>query len=177
MNKRKPICVYDYVNKSYKEVREQLIWKGLEIFSRATRTVASHFDNLKPELHADFGGFGASAEISTKIGRITETGTSIGRGRVTSIELEWEAARMPRLFPLMKAELLVYPLTAIETQLELSGKYEPPFGLLGSAVDDIAGYRIAETSCQQFITDIAVYLRNVAEYSTAVRAGAKMGMA
>ena len=175
MNTGKPICVYDYVNKSYKEVREQLIWKGLEIFYRATKNATPQLEELKPELHANFGGIEVSAEISIKIGSITETEESIRRGRVTSVDLEWEAARMHRLFPLMKAQLLVYPLTSTETQLELSGNYELPFGLLGSAVDDIAGYRIAEMSCQQFITDIAVYLRNVAEYSTAARVEAKMG--
>ena len=40
--------------------------------------------------------------------------------------LEWEAATMPRLFPLMKAELSIYPLTATETQMDFSGLYEPP---------------------------------------------------
>jgi hypothetical protein len=78
---------------------------------------------------------------------------------VTCVQLEWEAATMPGLFPLMKAELAIYPLTATETQLDFSGFYEPPLGALGKAVDAIAGYRIAEVSVHRFVSDVAEYLR------------------
>jgi hypothetical protein len=161
MSKGKPIRVYDYVNKPYKDVREQLIWIGLEIFYKATKTAASQAGSVKPELHVNFGEFRLGADISIKINGIKETETSIGKGLVTAIELEWEAARMPSMFPLVKAELLVYPLTSTETQLQLEGYYEPPLGVLGSAIDDIAGHRIAEDSVQHFVTDVAMYLRNL----------------
>ena len=161
MSKAKPIRVYDYVNKPYKDVREQLIWIGLEVFYKATKTAASQAGSVRPQLHVNFGEFRLGADISIKINAIKESETSIGKGRVTTIELEWEAARIPRLFPLMKAELLVYPLTSTETQLQLEGYYEPPLGALGSAMDDIAGHRIAEESVQHFITDVAMYLRDL----------------
>jgi len=144
MSKGKPIRVYDYVNKPYEDVREQLIWIGLEVFYKATKTAAAQAGSLKPELHVNFGEFRLGADISTKINSSKESETSIAKGRVTTIEIEWEAARMPRLFPMIKAELLVYPLTSTETQLQLEGYVEPPFGLLGNAVDDIAGHRIAQ---------------------------------
>lgn len=78
---------------------------------------------------------------------------------VTIVSLEWEAARAPRLFPLMKAELKVYPLTATETQLDFSGTYEPPLGLVGSAADALLGHRIAEATVHRFVTDIGHFLR------------------
>ena len=66
---------------------------------------------------------------------------------------------MPGLFPLMKAELSIYPLTANETQLDFLGHYEPPFGTLGKAMNAIAGHRIAEVSVHRFLGDVARYLR------------------
>jgi hypothetical protein len=66
---------------------------------------------------------------------------------------------MPRLFPLMKAEISVYPLTATETQLDFSGLYEPPLGPLGKAANAIVGHRIAEVSVHRFVNDVAEYLR------------------
>ena len=66
---------------------------------------------------------------------------------------------MPRLFPLMRAELSIYPLTATETQLDFKGFYEPPFGALGNAVNAIVGHRIAEASVERLVTDVAQYLR------------------
>ena len=165
MNKGKPIRVYDYVNKPYKSVRDQLIGNGVKIFAKATKTAASQVGGALPELRANFGGIEVGTAISIKINSIGESEKSIGKGRVTSIELEWRAAKMRDLFPLMKAELLVYPLTATETQLELSGSYLPPLGLLGSSIDDLVGHRIAESSIQYFITDLAIFLRDVATYS------------
>ena len=77
----------------------------------------------------------------------------------TRLQLEWEAARMPRLFPIMKADLSIYPLTATETQLDFKGVYEPPLGPLGEAVNAIVGHRIAEVSVHRFVSDVAGYLR------------------
>jgi hypothetical protein len=165
MTKGKPICVYDYVNKPYQEVRDQLVANGTDIFRKATKTAASQIGSLASELHVNLVGFELSADITIKLNSVRESEKPIGRGRVTSMKLEWEAARLPLLFPLMKAELLVYPLTATETQLELTGNYEPPLGFVGSAMDSAAGNRIAEASIQHFITDVAVYLRDVAVYS------------
>jgi len=66
---------------------------------------------------------------------------------------------MPRLFPLMKAELSIYPLTTTETQLDFLGHYEPPLGALGKAMNAVAGHRIAEASVHRFVSDVAGYLR------------------
>jgi hypothetical protein len=60
----------------------------------------------------------------------------------------------------MHAELAVYPLTSTETQLEFSGDYEPPLGLLGGAVDAVAGHRIADASIHRFVTELAESLRS-----------------
>ena len=50
-------------------------------------------------------------------------------------------------------------LTANETQLDFSGCYEPPLGVLGSAMDSIVGYRVAQVSVHRFVTDVASFLR------------------
>jgi hypothetical protein len=62
----------------------------------------------------------------------------------------------------MDGVLTLYPLTATETQLDFLGRYEPPLGVVGDAVDALVGYRVAEASVHRFITDIARYLREPA---------------
>ena len=59
----------------------------------------------------------------------------------------------------MKAELSFWPLTATETQLELTGAYEPPLGALGKAVDAAIGHRIAEATVHRFLDDLVEQLR------------------
>lgn len=79
--------------------------------------------------------------------------------RMTSIELCWQAADTPGLFPAMNAELRVYPLSFTETQIELVGSYEPPMGVLGSAVDAVVGHRVAEASVHRFVRAICERLK------------------
>jgi hypothetical protein len=78
---------------------------------------------------------------------------------VTRIPIHWQAAQRPGLFPVMDAELAIYPLTATETQLDFRGKYEPPLSVLGDAVNAIVGHRLAEASVHRFVAEVAQYLR------------------
>jgi hypothetical protein len=59
----------------------------------------------------------------------------------------------------MDSVLTIYPLTATETQLDFLGRYDPPLGVVGDAMDALVGRRIAEASVHRFIGDVARYLR------------------
>jgi hypothetical protein len=157
--KAREIRCYDYVNHPYEEVREALSSDALAVFGSATKVAASRARSVASALHVNIGGVEVGTDIAISVNKIEERPGEIKSPPVTKLELEWEAAKMPRLFPFMKAELSVYPLTATETQLDFSGHYEPPLGPLGSAMDAIAGHRIAEASVHRFLTDVADYLR------------------
>jgi hypothetical protein len=86
--------------------------------------------------------------------------TPLSSGRpALRIPVAWQALRAKRAFPAMQAELMAYPLTATETQLELAGTYEPPLGTLGRAIDGALLHGIAEASVLQFLQEISRYLR------------------
>jgi hypothetical protein len=110
-------------------------------------------------LRVEVAGIEIGKEISIAVNDITEREASATSSPVTRLKLEWEAASSPRLFPMMRAELDIYPLTATETQLDFSGSYEPPLGWLGSAVDAVVGHKIAEASVHRFVSELAQYLR------------------
>ena len=59
----------------------------------------------------------------------------------------------------MRADLLAYPLTPTETQLELAGTYDPPFGVIGDVIDAAGMRRIAEESVTNFVHAVADFLR------------------
>jgi hypothetical protein len=61
----------------------------------------------------------------------------------------------------VKADLSIYPLTATETQLDFSGLYEQPLGVVGKAMNAMLGHRIAEASVHRFVGDVAGYHRQV----------------
>jgi hypothetical protein len=158
MSKGSEIRCYDYVNHPYEQVRDALRQDALTVFQSATKAAASRAQSIAAELHVDIGGIGITTDVSIAIKSIEEKIDAVS-APVTRLLLEWEAATMPRLFPLMQAELSIYPLTATETQLDFSGLYEPPFGALGKAMNAVVGHRIAEVSVHRFINDVAGYLR------------------
>ena len=156
--KAREIRCYDYVNHSYERVRDLLKQNSLRVFQSATKTAASRAQSVAAELHVDFGGISVKTDITIAVKRLEERATD-SKTPITKLLLEWEAATMPRLFPLMKGELSVYPLTSTETQLDFSGVYEPPFGAVGKTMNAIVGHRIAEVSVHRFVSDVAGYLR------------------
>ena len=159
MSTGREIRSYDYVNHPYERVRDALSQNALTVFQSATKAAASRAQSVAAELHVDFGGIGVKADIKIFVKSIEEKVVEAASTPSTRLLLEWEAATVPRLFPLMKGELSVYPLTSTETQLDFCGFYEPPFGAVGRTMNAIAGHRIAEASVHRFIGDVAGYLR------------------
>lgn len=151
------IRCYDYVNHPYERVRDALKQNALTVFQSATKMAASRAQSVAAELRVDFAGIGVKTDIKIDVRSVEEK--AAGSMPTTKLALEWEAAKLPRLFPLMKGELLVYPLTTTETQLDFSGVYKPPFGTVGKTMNAIVGHRIAEVSVHRFVGDVAGYLR------------------
>lgn len=158
MSKGREIRCYDYINQPYERVRDALSRDAPTLFQSATKAAASRAQSIASELRVNVGGLGVATDINISVNKIEETSEAVA-GRITRLHLEWAAANMPSLFPFMKAELAIYPLTATETQLDFSGLYEPPLGAVGKALNAIAGHRIAEVAVHKFVNDVAGYLR------------------
>ena len=134
------IRCYDYVNHPYERVCDVLKQNALMVFQSATKTAAARAQTVAAELRVDFAGIGVKTDIKIDVKRIDE--------KVA------DSSSM-----LMKGELLVYPLTTTETQLDFSGVYRPPLGTVGKTMNAIVGHRIAEVSVHRFVSDVAGYLR------------------
>jgi hypothetical protein len=150
---------YDYVNHPYAAVRDALVKDPVGVLRVATSAAALRARAVAAALHVNMGPLHIGAEIAVTVGDITEQTHDGPTSRVTRIPIEWSAAERPALFPIMNAELSVYPLTATETQLDFLGRYEPPLGIVGGALDAMVGRRIAEASVHRLIADVANYLR------------------
>lgn len=154
------IRAFDYVNRPYEPVRDAIKNDALNIFRRATKLAEDRSEALVASLSVEIAGVQLAKDIAIVIGEPREE--SPGRSalsRVTRVAVEWQAADSPRLFPEMVAELSVYPLSFTETQVELIGRYEPPLGLFGSAVDALVGKRVAEASVHRFVGAVVERLR------------------
>ena len=161
MSKPRQVRSFEYVNQPYERVRDTLLSDAAETFRSATHAAADRARSVASALRVNIAGIDVSTEIDISVGEIQESPRTTGRSPSLRIPVEWEAVKRPGLFPLMRAELSVYPLTGTETQLDFSGSYQPPLGPVGSALDAAVGHRIAEASVHRFVADVAHHLRDV----------------
>jgi len=159
MSKGHEIHCYDYVNHPFEKVCQALSKDSVAVFQAATKSAASRAESVASELRVDLGGVAIGTDIRVAVEKIEVKPREGMSGPEARLRLEWEAASLPRLFPIMKAELSLYPLTATETQLDFDGFYEPPLGPFGKAVNAVVGHRIAEASVHRFLNNVAEYLR------------------
>ena len=151
---------YDYVNHPYTVVRDALRTDLGGLFERATKSAAGRAHTLAANLKVDLGVLEIGTDVVIEVLGVEEREEGpIGRTGTTFIKLRWNAARAAALFPSMEAELIVYPLSKNETQIELHGRYTPPLGAVGSALDSLIGHRVADASVHRFVTDVASLLR------------------
>jgi hypothetical protein len=151
------IRCYDYVNRPFDEVRDQLLDNPIELFHSATHVASRRANSLGAALHINVAGveFGKEIDIVILGEAIVETARD---GRV-ELRLEWKATKTPGLFPVMQGTLAAYPITSTETQLDFSGSYSPPMGLMGKAIDALVGRKIAEASVHSFVAEVAGFMR------------------
>jgi hypothetical protein len=153
MSEGRELQVYSYVNRPYDKVVEALRLDAVGVFQRATAGAAERAESLASTLHVSLGPIEIAADVELRVKGIVETAGPMGP--TTVMRLEWQAARSPEIFPTMEATLAVYPLAPNETQLDFTGRYAPPLGLMGAAIDAIAGHRIAEATVNRFVEEIA----------------------
>jgi hypothetical protein len=159
MSQRKTIRCYGYVERPYELVRALLHREPLELLQRATNSASARTRALIANLKVDVGGLEIGVDIRAHVQQVRDEQGVAGLSPVTRVELRWEAARSPAFFPLMSAHLSAWPITSTETQLELEGDYEPPFGALGTALNAVLGHRVAEASVERLLQDVLEQLR------------------
>lgn len=153
------VRIYQYVNRPYGAVRELLRLRPVELFQQATNSAAARASAVAASLHAGVAGVDLGVDVRIHVQSVRDDAGVAGMSPVTHVELAWEALRAPGLFPVMKARLSFWPLTAAETQLEIEGAYKPPLGVVGNVLDAAVGHRIAEATVHRFLDDVVEQLR------------------
>jgi hypothetical protein len=144
---------YEYVTVPYDRVRELLRSDAVTIFSRATASAADRTRELVATLRLNVGPLEVGVDVRLQITAVSDERSATGEPR-TRLDFTWEAAADPGLFPTMEATLSAYPLSPGETQLDLHGRYRPPLGTVGTALDVAVGHRIAEATLLRLLRDV-----------------------
>lgn len=159
MSEPRKLRCYQYVNRPYEDVRRLLHRRPMDVFQRATTSAVDRANALAASLHAGIAGFDVGVAVSIHVHGIRDEEGVAGMSPVTRITLGWEALRAAALFPVMKAELSLWPLTSTETQLEIEGAYRPPLGAVGNAIDAAIGHRVADATVHRFLDEVVEQIR------------------
>ncbi len=95
-----------------------------------------------------------------------ELGQPVHTQARTWLPLSWRATGARGLFPALEGELEVAALGKELTQVGLSARYKPPFGLLGESLDRVLLHRVAEATVRDFVQRIAAELERLARKGT-----------
>jgi hypothetical protein len=98
MSKGREIHCYDYINHPYERVCGALSKDAPAVFQAATKAAASRAQSIASELRIDIGGIRIEADIRVSVKSIEVKDRALIWKPATRLQLEWEAARMPRLF-------------------------------------------------------------------------------
>ena len=158
MSAARELHCYEYVNASYPRVCEAVARDAAVMFQRATASAARRAGELGATLRVDVGPIQVGVDVKVEVRGSREEVSALG-DRSTRIDLAWVAARAAGLFPSLEGTLSLSPLGAQETQLDLHARYRPPFGVVGQALDAVAGHRLAEAALRRFIDDVSGRLR------------------
>jgi hypothetical protein len=88
---------------------------------------------------------GLSKAVSVQAGKVRD------RGEGFVMPLRWSATGPTELFPVMVADLEIAPLGAHESQLRLSGSYDPPLGSIGRQLDRLLLHQLAEATVRALL--------------------------
>jgi hypothetical protein len=98
-------------------------------------------------------GFGEHVRIKRTV--VVELGEAVRSGAKTVFPLRWTASGAAGLFPSLDADLEVAVLRPGRTQLAMSARYVPPFGVVGRAMDRAVLSRVAEATLKDFLDGVA----------------------
>jgi hypothetical protein len=159
MGEPRRVRYWGYVERPLDQVQALLHSGPLELIQRATVSAARRTEELMAHLKVGVGPVEIGADVRTHVDQVREEAPLDGSPRVTVVDLHWESARAPKFFPLMRAELSVWPISSTETVVVIDGEYTPPLGFAGSKIDALFGHRIAEASVQRLLEDTLEQIR------------------
>lgn len=84
-------------------------------------------------------------------------------GETTVVPIRWEATGVAGdVFPALDADLCLTPVNDVTSLLSLIGRYAPPFGLVGQALDRTLLSGTAQTSVDSFVRGLSAAMREIA---------------
>ena len=149
------MLVYDFilVSMPVAQVRQRLLHAVTGLWQRAAVAAYDEGEELLSRVGPRGPVPGLSKAVSMHVGDVRN------RGEGFVMQLQWAATGPIELFPVMEADLEITPLGAQQSQLRLSGSYEPPLGAFGRRLDKLLLHQIAEATVRALLKQLVTALQ------------------
>jgi len=137
---------YAYVARPFEEV-----WTAVAGTPSVLLDESADDGMMRSQLHARLAGLHLARPVLVRVGGF------VNRGDRAVLALAWWDQGQRNLFPVMEAVLELVPVDyrgCPITQIGLIGRYHPPFGTLGNAIDRVAGAQIVAESVTWFVAEV-----------------------
>ena len=156
MRVKRELCEFRWLHIPYEAAADLLRKRSVELIGPAAEAGAHHARELL-KLDAEIAGRHVERIVELEVGEANE---ATGAFPILRLPIRWHAAEHSGLFPVMDGQLEAYPIDPERTQVSFQGEYEPPFGIIGEALDAMFLHRVAEESVQRFLRTVAQRLRH-----------------
>ena len=137
------------VDVDFEDVRAAMLSNPREWLASLAATARDDGDRLLVDVGLQVVGH----EVSRRAG--LEVGEPMTSDRVVLLPVRLRVEEHERLFPSLEGSLDAAWLGPGRTHLALTASYEPPFGVVGRAVDRALLHRVAEAVAQRFLEAVA----------------------
>lgn len=119
------VLCHEYVQRPFERVRNMMRYEPLNLMRRAIRAAAERSETAAEALHVDVDGTGADPDAHPYVRPMEEEPRAGRLPPVARLEIGWEAGPEPGRLPSLHLELVAWPLSPTETQIEIAGEYRP----------------------------------------------------
>jgi hypothetical protein len=130
-------------------VETALLTDAAEWLEPLARGAGARGEGLLAEVGVGSPGRRVGKQVAVRLGQPVTFRSQV------SLPLVWEPDGGGRLFPRLEADIEIGQLGAARTQLALSGRYQPPLGLVGRVLDRTLLHRVAEATVKDFLDRVA----------------------
>jgi hypothetical protein len=135
------------------EVEAALLRTPSEWIPGLASSAEEHGDQLLAEVGFPVSRLQLGKQVEIELGLPVRTSSR------TWLPVTWRATGPRGIFPTLEGELEVAALGPHLSQLGLSARYKPPFGLVGESLDRALLHRVAEATVRDFVERVASVLR------------------
>lgn len=142
------LYAYREITLPWRDVVRTLTDHRGDLFGAATDATVQ---GATTQVHTTIAGVELGTDVAVRMGPVRELGM-----HTVSMALTWDALEGNGIFPRMLGSIEVTAMSdhPPRTQVTFLGSYHPPMGILGTAVDAVAGHKIAEDTVEHFLEEL-----------------------